>query len=152
MTDHQPARTPMEWAKAGTGRWTSVGADGTDWEIVDDGPNGPKRFAITIARWDRPDWWAPTLNEAQLLAAEIDARPPIPPEERITEGRAVMPPPGDEHVPYPTATAPPSGPCECGSLEVPAAVKPRALSSAWWDDPSAFWKCPACDRYRCDVE
>lgn len=116
------------------------------------GFSGDMRFGITVAHWDHPDWWAGTLQEAKDLAAEIDARPPIPEEEWIDEVPVVEAPPGDEYFPYETADDPPADPCRCGSAEPAVSIKPRRQTVAWCQDPSAFWRCPSCGAHRRDVD
>ncbi len=71
----------MDWERTGD-RWNAVGADGfTAWEIV---PAGG-RWGIIVAHWGRPDWYADTVEDAKKLAEEIDARPPIPPEQWVID-------------------------------------------------------------------
>ena len=147
----EPLRSLLEWADHGNGFWTAVGPTDTHWEIRDFGRAAPDRFGITVEHWDHPDWWAPTLEAAKDLAAEIDARPPIPESEWVPDRTVVVPEPRDEYVAYPTSTAPPEGPCSCGSDRTPDAVKPRRESPEWWNDSSAFWRCPECGRHRADV-
>ena len=132
-------------------RWTAVTLAGKHWEIRDLGDDGPRRFSVTVAHWDRPDWWAATLDAAKDRAAEVDGRPPIPQSKRVVERAVVTPEAGDEYVAYTTSAAPPEGTCECGSAAVATAVKPRDGSAEWWDDPHAFWRCPGCGGYRGDI-
>ena len=74
----------MEWTHDEAGeRWYATGRDGTDWEIIRSGD----RYGVIIARWDHPDWWAESLEDAKALAEERDAAPPIPREEWVTEAR-----------------------------------------------------------------
>lgn len=147
-----PARSPLVWTDHGNGFWTTTGPTGTHWEVRDFGSGAPDRFGVTVEHWDRPDWWAPTLEDAKALAAEIDARPPVPPAEQIPDRIVVSPEPGDEYVIVTPATMAPEGPCACGERKAPVPVKPRRETPEWWDDPSAYWRCPACGRHRGDVE
>lgn len=147
----QPARSPLTWTDHGNGFWTAVGPTETHWEIRDFGSGAPGRFGITVQYWDHPDWWAPTLEDAKALAAEIDARPPIPESEQVPDRVVVIPEPGNEYLAYATSTNPPTEPCACGTKLAPEPVKPRRESPEWWDDPSAFWRCPACGSHRGDV-
>ncbi len=64
----------------------------------------------------------------------------------------MIPEPGAEHAAYATKATPPEGPCQCGSVATPLAVKPVRESPDWWDDPSAFWRCPDCGQHRGDVD
>ncbi|MFN8174418.1 MAG: HD domain-containing protein [Solirubrobacteraceae bacterium] len=148
MTEKPPA-SELAWTAHNNGSWTATGPTGTEWEITEHGTGG--RFGITVARWDHPDWWAASLQEAKGLAAEIDARPPVPEEDWVVEKPVVEPAPGKEHVPVPTSLPPPPGVCRCGSAEPPVSVKPRRHTVEWWDDPLPFWRCPACGAYRGDV-
>lgn len=130
----------LRWTDEGDGRWTTTGSNDTFWEIDRKGDS----FAITIAHWDRPDWWANSLEEAKLLVSEVDARPPIPESERKTEPFV----PGSATVAYATSNVPPAGSCACGSATPPEAVKPAHATSDWWEDPAAYWRCPACEAGR----
>lgn len=56
----------------------------------------------------------------------------------------------DDEELYATTATPPAGPCECGSTTMPVAMKPRR-GSAWWDDPSPFWRCAQCGQYRGEI-
>jgi len=147
----KPARSSLVWTDHENGFWSTMGSDETHWEIRDYGRAAPQRFGITVAHWDHPDWWAPTLEEAKALAAEVDARPPIPESEQVPDRIVVIPEPGSEYVAYSTTTRPPAGACSCGTDCPAEAVKPRRESPEWWDDPSAFWRCPACGTYRGDA-
>jgi hypothetical protein len=147
----EPTRSSLEWTDHGNGFWTTTGPTGTHWEIRDFGSAGPKRFGITVEHWDNPDWSASTLEDAKTLTAEVDARPPIQESEQISDRTVVTPEPGDEYVAYQTATPAPVGPCSCGAKQRAEAVKPQRGSPEWWDDPSAYWRCPDCGRHRGDV-
>lgn len=147
----EPARSSLRWTDHGNGFWTATGPTGTHWEIRDFGRAAPERYGITVAHWDHPDWWALNLDAAKALAAEIDARPPIPESEQIDERPVVMPEPGREYDAYTTTERPPAGRCRCGSLLAPHPVKPSRQSPEWWDDPSPYWKCPACGAYRAGI-
>jgi hypothetical protein len=63
----------MTWEKGITGAW-ATGRSGTHWEIAK-ASNG--RYGITIAHWDRPDYYADTLEDAKQLCDVIDSRPPF---------------------------------------------------------------------------
>ena len=143
-----PMRSALHWTADAGKRWTTVGPTGTHWEIADHGHDGSRRYAITVAHWDHPDWWAPSLEAAQKLVAQLDARAPMPESEQVVERDVIVPEPGDEYVAYSTRKAPPDGPCKCGSIAPPAAVKPRRETTEWWDDPCAFWRCPDCGWHR----
>lgn len=145
------ARPGLQWTEHDGRYWTAAGATDTHWEIRDSGIDG-QRFSVTVAHWDHPDWWAATLEAAKELAAEVDARPPIPQSEWIVDPVVVVPKPGEEHEEYATNAAPPEGPCQCGAVASPLAVKPRRGSAEWWDDPSAFWRCADCGGHRGDVD
>jgi 5'-deoxynucleotidase YfbR-like HD superfamily hydrolase len=72
---------PLAWTEQGE-VWTATGRTGTSWMIS---TSGGGRYGITVADWDRPDWYADTLDDAKQLADEIDLRPPFPRELGITE-------------------------------------------------------------------
>lgn len=66
---------PLEWRPNGTtSGLVAHDADGTRWDI-DAGRQG---YGLTVAFWDRPDWWVETLELAKTLAAEIAVRPSYP--------------------------------------------------------------------------
>jgi hypothetical protein len=72
----------MTWTKHSTADvWTATGWTGTRWDIVHAGD----RYGVIVANWNLPDWYADTLIEAQRIAEERDAAPPIPPEKWIIE-------------------------------------------------------------------
>ena len=71
----------LSWEKI-KGAWWATGRTGTEWEIS---PTAQGRFAITVGRWDEPDWSADTLADAQQLCFEIDRRPPFWQELMTTE-------------------------------------------------------------------
>jgi hypothetical protein len=75
-----PPPEPLRFVRAG-GYWQATGREGTSWEIVAQGG----RFGLIVARWDRPDWWFATLEDAMAAAAERDQSPPIPRHEWIIE-------------------------------------------------------------------
>jgi hypothetical protein len=72
-----PRPRPLRFAQAGEGYWRATGREGTSWEIVARGD----RFGLVVARWDKPDWWFETLEDAMAAAAERDASPPVPRRE-----------------------------------------------------------------------
>jgi hypothetical protein len=145
-----PPRSNLCWTDHHNGFWTATGPTGIPWETREFGYDGDMRFGITVAHWDHPDWWARTLQEAKSQAAEIDARPPIPPEEWVNERPCVAVGDGEDYaVAYETALAPPSSACpSCGSTAAAIAMKPRRHTAAWWDDPLPFWRCPTCESER----
>lgn len=61
-------------------------------------------------------------------------------------------PEDESDVPVATTAAPPTERCGCGSGEPPLSVKPAPGTTAFWDDPAAFWKCPTCGTYRGEIE
>lgn len=139
----------LRWTDHDSGFWSATGRTGTDWEIQ--WFPASERYGITVAHWDHPDWWAGTLEEAKRMAAEIDARPPIPPEEWIDE-KPLVEYEGDQCEPWETQKRPLVDPCpDCGSAEEPEPVKPRKQTVQWWDDPSPYWRCPGCGSSRGDV-
>jgi len=146
-------RSGLDWTDHGGGSWTSVGPSCTHWEIREFAGGGSTRFGITIAHWDHPDWWAATLEEARDLAAEIDARPPVPESERVEDRPYVHVAEGeDSTAPFETALSPPDSPCPyCACRARAEAVKPRRHTLEWWDDPLPYWRCPACGYARGDL-
>lgn len=62
---------PLEWRSGNNGFWYATDSRGVAWDV------GPGTFGIgvTVAQWDRPDWWVDTIDEGKALAAEIAARP-----------------------------------------------------------------------------
>ncbi len=62
---------PLEWELYPSGSWWATDERGADSEIAEAGES----FGITIARWDRPDWYVETHELAKSLAAEVVARP-----------------------------------------------------------------------------
>jgi hypothetical protein len=69
-----PQPEPLRFEPVGDGYWQATGREGTSWEIVARGD----RFGLIVARWDRPDWWFDTLEDAAAAAVRRDASPPIP--------------------------------------------------------------------------
>ena len=145
-------RPALQWSEHSGGYWTGVGARDTHWEARDGGTDGPQRFSITVAHWVHLDWWVPTLEDANELAAEVDGRPPVPASEWVVDRAIVAPKTDEEDEPYATRTAPPAAASECGSTVPPQAVKPRRGSTDWWDDPSGFWKCTSCGAFRGGID
>jgi len=130
-------RSHLDWTDHRGRWWTAIGPTGTHWEIRDFAADGSMRFGIIVAHWDHPDWWAATLEEAQDLAAEFDARPPVPESECVEDRPYVHVAEGeDTTVPFETTLSPPDSPCpSCASRARAAAVKPRRHTLEWWDDP-----------------
>ena len=64
---------PLEWQEASYCSGMLIAKDyrGTAWDIT----AARSAFGVTIAQWDRPDWWVETLELAKTLVAEIVARP-----------------------------------------------------------------------------
>jgi GTP pyrophosphokinase len=91
--------------------------------------------------------WFSTSGPAQTseLPSPGDRSPPA------ADWPAITPKPGAEYTPHATSATPPAELCECGSSAPPLALKPQRGSAEWWDDPSAFWRCPECGRYRGDA-
>lgn len=143
-------RSDLRWTDHHNGFWSATGPTGTHWEIREFGYRGAMQFGITVAHWDHPDWWASTLHDAMDLAAEIDARPPIPEDEWVEDRPYVPVAEGEDYaVPYDTALPPPTTACpSCASDATAVAMKPRRHTAAWWDDPLPFWRCPACGAER----
>jgi hypothetical protein len=137
----------IHWVRSG-GSWTATGRDGTHWEIVRRSQG--HRYAIYVARWDKPDWTAETLEEAKRLVAEIDARPPISLEQPIPDPGPVVQVEGDPFASFDDVPPPSSwADCEsCGSSACPERVKPIKCTYEWWTDPAAIWRCPDCRRER----
>ena len=74
-----PARRGrLDWRRPRGRGWFACGATGTDWYV-----NGG---AITVARWDHPDWRGASDEEAKRIAEEIDARPGYPESLWVHEG------------------------------------------------------------------
>lgn len=46
---------------------------------------GENRYGCTVANWDRPDWYASSLEEAKVICEEVEARPSVPKEQWIAE-------------------------------------------------------------------
>ncbi len=141
------AASELRWVK-GRGSWTAIGPTGTHWEIVRRSQGHD--YAIHVAHWDKPDWTAETLEEAMRLVAEIDARPPIPPEQQILEQGPVVQVEGDQFASFDDVPPPSSwADCSsCGSSACPERVKPIHGTYEWWSDPVAIWRCPDCRRER----
>ena len=74
----------LNWTQQGDG-WWATGIDGTQWEVAKtlDG-----RYAVTVGRSDKPDWYTDTLTDAQQLCFEMDRRPPFWRELMTEEWRA----------------------------------------------------------------
>jgi len=60
----------------------AIGRNGTKWEIA---KTAADQFGITIADWDRPDWYTDTLDDAKQLCREMDMRPPFWREVMVTD-------------------------------------------------------------------
>ncbi|MDQ3609701.1 MAG: hypothetical protein M3459_12495 [Actinomycetota bacterium] len=137
------SQSELTWTEGG-GSWTAVGRDGTHWEIIRSGED--VEYYIYVAHWDRSDWSAGTIEEAKRLVAEIDARPPIPPEEQIPEQWPVLEVEGDQFAEFNDEPPPISWTdCRsCGSSRQPERVKPIRHTPKWWFDPDAVWRCPDC--------
>jgi len=71
--ENAKSQRQMAWQDR-IGGASATGRAGTEWEIarVSDG-----RYGITIARWDRPDWYADTVDDAKQLCNVMDSRPPF---------------------------------------------------------------------------
>lgn len=75
------AGTPFEWHEFRDGFFRAVDSKGTDWDVAP----GTFGWGVTVAQWDRPDWWEDSAGEAKALAEEISARPSFPRESMIEE-------------------------------------------------------------------
>ena len=80
--DGPTAPPKLVWTEVRDTLWTAIGATGTHWDIV---KLAERRYGVIVEHWDRPDWYAETLEAAMAIAEERDAAPPIPPEEWIPE-------------------------------------------------------------------
>lgn len=61
---------------------SAVGRAGTKWDITQMDGGG---YGITVADWDRPDWYADTLSDAQQLCNMMDRTPPFWNELMVTD-------------------------------------------------------------------
>lgn len=63
---------PLEWREHGPhGMLIATDPRGKSWDIQ----RHRGSFGLTVAQWDRPDWWLETEELARTMAAEIVARP-----------------------------------------------------------------------------
>lgn len=71
----------VEWREIRPGYSKASGRDDTCWEIIEESG----RFGVIVAQWDKPDWWADSLEDAKDLAEARDAAPDIPAEQWLPE-------------------------------------------------------------------
>ncbi len=139
----------MEW-KVIAGAWTARGPSGCIWKLIALG-NG---VLVMPSEWDRQQSLAPTLEAAKAHAEELDARPPIPPQDWTDQ--PVLETEGEPFEAYPDAVGADPPPrvaiCEwCESEAAPHPVRPMRQTAPWWIDPEPFWRCPDCGSSRGDV-
>lgn len=72
---------PFEWRQGNNGFWHATDSRGTSWDI---GP-GSLGVGVTVAEWDRPDWWVDTIEQGKAVAEEVAARPSFPRELWVEE-------------------------------------------------------------------
>jgi hypothetical protein len=72
----------VDWKQESETWWSAVSDSDTRWDIV---KMADDRYGCIVANWDRPDWYASSLDEAKALCEKIDARPPVPKEQWIVE-------------------------------------------------------------------
>lgn len=148
-------RGRLEWTELGDATWFASGRTGTDWEV--------SGAAITVAQWDRPDWYCADSVQAKRVAEEIDARPPFPKHLKLdampifAENDGTPPELGlEERSPSaapdwdPETTLASEACRSCGSPARPVWWKPRQGSTDWWIDPQGYWRCRECHQGRPD--
>jgi hypothetical protein len=72
---------PLEWEQVREDWWITVDPRGVEWEVS----LRQLGWGVIVARWDRPDWYAATCEEAKALAEELAVRPDFPPEVQEPE-------------------------------------------------------------------
>lgn len=115
-----------------------------------------RRVRLVLGGGHAPEWWFATLDEAKAKAEQINCSAPVYNGEEdwrpglwpavVSDGEQVRPLPGQPKPPKSARRC-----HSCRSIRRPVAVEPLQFTEPWWNDPSAFWRCPGCGASRGDL-
>jgi hypothetical protein len=161
MSEDQPLQPePLDWREPGEGVWTGRNRS-ISFRIIRRPSGIPWRRRLTgrtvrlVLEGDHvPEWWCRTADEAKRKAEEINKSAPFYGDEGRPNYWPIVVSDGDQVRALTDQPEPPTSVLvcnSCGSSKRPVAFKPLRCTIEWWDDPSAYWRCPACGGSRAET-